>query len=529
MGAGRQFLAFFTHTPMIPEYRNTGNRGQDDSDNIGSIIALDDTSDMAMGSIFDEADKHQHGAVLHWKRDIIRHVYPAALILFDVWLIASIFIIANYIRYDEQLLTTVSRRILLVIEMMSVLGVALIGGYNYRTNTKTFRFVSEHIIVSSGVFIAVFLVIYSVVSYGFVMNSARFVVAVPLIAFPILSMAYRFILGKAKLKYQRGNAFCIIGKGWAAQDLYQRLKRESVSHEVIVIDPFDSDVGEHLIEDDPESPVLESLAKMNFQSSMHGRYVENYVVTYTPDQMPYNLVKRLAVAQFNGNNVCSYDAYLSNYLKLVSPREVNMGWALKGGFATHNNTYDRIKRSLDIAFALIGITVFWPLMLCAALLVKLTSRGPVIFRQERIGLREVPFTLYKFRSMKVRTEEGSMYTEKNDSRLTPIGKFLRKTRIDELPQFWNVLKGDVSLVGPRAEWSELVKGYEEKFPYYHFRHAVKPGITGWAQVNYSYGASDQDTLEKLYYDLYYVRKHGLMLDIIIIIKTIYTVVFGRGQ
>ena len=144
----------------------------------------------------------------------------------------------------------------------------------------------------------------------------------------------------------------------------------------------------------------------------------------------------------------------SNYLKMVSPREVNMGWALKGGFATHNNTYDRIKRALDIAFALIGITVFWPLMLGAALLVKLTSRGPVIFRQERIGLREVPFTLYKFRSMKVRSEEGSMYTEKNDSRLTPIGKFLRKTRIDELPQFWNVLKGDVSLVGPRAEWSE---------------------------------------------------------------------------
>ena len=280
----------------------------------------------------------------------------------------------------KQLLTTVSRRILLVIEMMSVLGVALVGGYNYRTNTKTFRFVSEHIIVSSGVFIAVFFVIYSVVSYGFVMNSARFVVAVPLIAFPILSMAYRFILGKVKLKYQRGNAFCIIGKGWAAQDLYQRLKRESVSHEVIVIDPFDSDVGEHLIEDDPESPVLESLAKMNFQSSMHGRYVENYVVTYTPDQMPYNLVKRLAVAQFNGNNVCSYDAYLSDYLKMVSPREVNMGWALKGGFATHNNTYDRIKRALDIAFALIGITVFWPLMLGAALLVKLTSRGPVIFQ-----------------------------------------------------------------------------------------------------------------------------------------------------
>ena len=151
---------------MIPEYRNTGNTDQDDADNIGSIIALDDTSDMAMGSVFEDADKHKQGAVLHWKRDIIRHVYPAALILFDIWLIASIFIIANYIRYDEEIITTVSRRILLVIEMTSILGVALVGGYNYRTNTKTFRFISEHTIVSTGVFVAVFFVIYSVISYG---------------------------------------------------------------------------------------------------------------------------------------------------------------------------------------------------------------------------------------------------------------------------------------------------------------------------------------------------------------------------
>ena len=518
-----------THESMVAPPLNTENIKVESSSDAAAFVSIDDTSDMAMGSIFDDADKHRQGAVLHWKRDIIRHIYPAALLVFDVLLIAAIFIIGNYLRYDEDILTTVSRRVLLVIEMGSVLGVALVGGYNYRTNTKNFRFLSEHIIVSTVVFVIVFFLVYSVVSYGFNLHSARFVVAVPLIAFPILSMAYRFILGKAKLTYQRGNAFCIIGKGWAAQDLYQRIQRDDASHEVIVVDPFDSDVGEHLIEDDPDSPILESIEKMNFQSSMHGRYVENYVLTYSPDQMPYNLVKRLAVAQFNGNNVCSYDAYLTNYLKMVSPREVNMGWALKGGFTTHNNTYERIKRAFDITFGLIGIAVFWPLMLVTALLVKLTNPGPAIFKQERVGHREVPFTLYKFRTMKVRSEEGSMYTEKNDSRLTPIGKFLRKTRIDELPQFWNILKGDVSLVGPRAEWSALVKGYEAKFPYYHFRHAVKPGITGWAQVNYSYGASDQDTLEKLYYDLYYVQKHSLMLDAIIIIKTIYTVVFGRGQ
>ena len=518
---------------MIPHYINSQNPKNGDAENSGgggSIFALDDTSDIATGSIFDASGDVPQGKVLHWKRDIVRHTYPAVLLVFDFLLIAAIFIIGNYFRYDEDVLTTVSRRVLLVIEMMSILGVALVGGYNYRTNTKTFRFISEHLIVSTAVFLIVFFMIYSIISYGVGMNSARVVVAVPLIAFPILSITYRFILGKAKLKYQRGNAICIIGKGWAAQDLYTRLQKEEVSHEVIVVDPFDSDVGEPLVEDDPDSPVLEPIEKMNFQSSMHGRYVENYVLTYPPEQLPYGLVKRLAVAQFNGNNVCSYDAYLRNYLKMVSPREVNMGWAVKEGFASHHNaTYERIKRSFDIAFGLGGMLVFGPLMLLIALLVKLTSPGPVIFRQERIGHKEVPFTLYKFRTMKQRDEEGSMYTEKNDTRLTPVGKFLRKTRIDELPQFWNVLKGDISLVGPRAEWSELVKNYELKFPYYHFRHAVKPGITGWAQVNYPYGANDQDTLEKLYYDLYYVREHSLMLDAMIIVKTIYTVIFGRGQ
>jgi len=188
-----------THESMVAPPLNTENIKVESSSDAAAFVSIDDTSDMAMGSIFDDADKHRQGAVLHWKRDIIRHIYPAALLVFDVLLIAAIFIIGNYLRYDEDILTTVSRRVLLVIEMGSVLGVALVGGYNYRTNTKNFRFLSEHIIVSTVVFVIVFFLVYSVVSYGFNLHSARFVVAVPLIAFPILSMAYRFILGKAKL------------------------------------------------------------------------------------------------------------------------------------------------------------------------------------------------------------------------------------------------------------------------------------------------------------------------------------------
>ena len=481
------------------------------------------------GSIFDSST-HDGQKLVHWKRAILRHLYPPLQLVFDILLITTIFIVADSIRHDVGIVHAVSRRILLVIGLISILSVALVGGYSYQTRTHRFRFVSEHLIVSVAAFVAVFFVIYAFVGYGFRMYSARSVVAATLIVFPLVSITYRFVLGRVKTHYQRGNALCIIGTGWAAEDLYQRLRHAEYAHEVVVFDPSGGDVGQHLIVDDPDSPLVEPVEKLEFNSSLNGLYVEHYVVAQPMDRLPQDLMHRLAIAQFSGNDVCSYEAYLRDKMMMISPSELNMGWALRGGFLAHRNpTYDRIKRSGDVAIGLIGLLILSPLMLLAALAVRITSAGPIIFKQERVGEKEIPFTLYKFRTMKVRDEEGSMYTEKNDPRLTPVGKFLRKTRIDELPQFWNVLMGDLSLVGPRAEWVELVKGYEQKFPYYHFRHAVKPGITGWAQVNYPYGASDRDTLEKLYYDLYYVRKHSLMLDAIILVKTVYIVLFGRGQ
>lgn len=485
--------------------------------------------DVSVGSLF-EADMEGVQGVVHWKRAFVRHVYPLVLLMTDVLLIAAIFSIVVALRYDVEIAQAVSRRVLAVIEFASITGVAMIGGYSYFTDSSRFRFISEHIIVSIGVFVGVFFAIYSFVSYGYKMNSGRSVVAATLIVFPVISIAYRYCLAKIKLAYQKGNALCIIGAGWAAVDLYRRLKERRSTYEVIVVDPFGKDVGNNLVEGDSGSPLVEPIEEIAFNSSMHGRYVENYVVASPLSDLPEDLVKRLAVAQFSGNNVCSYEAYLREKLMIIPPSEVTMAWALEEGFLLNKNvTYDRVKRFGDIIFGLTGLIVFAPVFVIIGILVWATSKGPIIFKQERVGKREVPFTLYKFRSMKVRSEKGSMYTEKNDSRLTPVGKFLRKTRLDELPQFWNVLKGDLSLIGPRAEWTELVRGYEQKFPYYHFRHAVKPGITGWAQVNYSYGASDKDTVEKLNYDLYYVRKHSMVLDAIIIVKTIYIVLFGRGQ
>ena len=170
-----------------------------------------------------------------------------------------------------------------------------------------------------------------------------------------------------------------------------------------------------------------------------------------------------------------------------------------------------------------------PLLALAAVAIKLDSRGPVIFRQPRVGRNQRTFTLFKLRTMQIGSEQKGDYTAANDTRVTRVGRVLRATRLDELPQFFNVLRGDMSLIGPRAEWTRLVEQYEKTIPHYHFRHLVRPGITGWAQVNYRYGANTEDTIEKLMYDLYYIRNFSLSLDASVVLKTIHVMLFCKGR
>ncbi|WP_082048155.1 TIGR03013 family XrtA/PEP-CTERM system glycosyltransferase [Geoalkalibacter ferrihydriticus] len=187
------------------------------------------------------------------------------------------------------------------------------------------------------------------------------------------------------------------------------------------------------------------------------------------------------------------------------------------------------KRVLDVLFSLTGIILAAPLMPVVALAIKLDSRGPVFFRQNRVGQGEKEFMLFKFRTMTQDAEKnGAVWAQQNDPRVTRVGNFLRKTRIDEIPQLFNVLKGDMSFVGPRPERPEFVQMLEEKIPYYSKRHFVKPGVTGWAQVKYPYGASVEDSLEKLRYDLYYIKNLSILMDILIVMETIKVVLFGRG-
>jgi sugar transferase (PEP-CTERM system associated) len=210
--------------------------------------------------------------------------------------------------------------------------------------------------------------------------------------------------------------------------------------------------------------------------------------------------------------------------------------ALKGSWLVYGNGFRQSslrtfeKRAVDIAASLVLLALGLPIMALAAIAIVLESGFPVFYRQERVGRGGVTFTVWKFRSMRTDAEADGQprWAVKGDSRVTRVGRFMRKTRIDEMPQLFNVLKGDMSLVGPRPERPTFVADLTKEIPFYNARHSVKPGVTGWAQVRYTYGASVEDAKKKLEYDLYYVKNHSLVLDLLILLETVRVVLFQEG-
>ena len=189
-----------------------------------------------------------------------------------------------------------------------------------------------------------------------------------------------------------------------------------------------------------------------------------------------------------------------------------------------------VKRILDVSVSLVALIVSLPIMVIVAIAVRMSSPGPVLYHQQRVGERGRVFTLHKFRSMRIDAEadSGAVWSQDGDTRVTRVGRFLRKMRFDELPQLWNVMRGDMSLVGPRPERPEFVQQLTQQIPYYGQRHIVRPGLTGWAQVRYAYGSSVEDAMEKLQYDLFYIKHMSLGMDLLIALSTVKTVLSRRG-
>lgn len=242
-------------------------------------------------------------------------------------------------------------------------------------------------------------------------------------------------------------------------------------------------------------------------------------------------LKDLLRIKTTGVHVNEISTFLERETGRVDLDSVNPSWLIfSDGFSSGRMFSSAFKRLFDIAASLILLILAFPLILIAAIAVKLDSKGPAFYRQRRVGLYNQGFDIIKLRSMRSDAEVAgtAVWAEKNDPRVTRIGRIIRKIRVDELPQCWSVLKGEMSFVGPRPERPQFVEDLEGQLPYYAERHMVKPGITGWAQINYPYGASIEDSRQKLEYDLYYAKNYSPFLDLLILLQTIRVVIWPEG-
>lgn len=265
-----------------------------------------------------------------------------------------------------------------------------------------------------------------------------------------------------------------------------------------------------------------------------GRFVENLgvseVVLALQERRNALPLKDLLRIKTKGVHVNDFSSFIERETGRVDLDTINPSWLIfSDGFSSSRMFSSAVKRIFDIVASTVLLVLTAPVIVVFAVLVKLDSKGPAFFRQKRVGLYGEPFTLIKLRSMRTDAEkDGAKWAEKNDPRVTRLGRFIRKVRIDELPQTWSVLKGEMSFVGPRPEVPAFVDSLEDQIPFYGERHMVKPGITGWAQINYPYGASVEDSRCKLEYDLYYAKNYTPFLDLVILLQTLRVILWPEG-
>jgi sugar transferase (PEP-CTERM system associated) len=243
-------------------------------------------------------------------------------------------------------------------------------------------------------------------------------------------------------------------------------------------------------------------------------------------------VRELLDCRLAGVEVIDLVSFLERETGRVHLDVLNPSWIIFSEGFRRDGLRQATKRAFDIVASFALVLVTWPVMLLTAVGIKLEEgiRAPILYRQRRVGLDGRDFDVLKFRSMRVDAERDgkARWATGNDDRVTRMGRLIRKVRVDELPQIFNVLRGDMSFVGPRPERPQFVSELSDSIPYYEERHCAKPGITGWAQICYPYGSSEKDSLEKLQYDLYYLKNHSLLFDMMILLQTVEVVLMGKG-
>ena len=278
------------------------------------------------------------------------------------------------------------------------------------------------------------------------------------------------------------------------------------------------------------SLVLDSVASVN--TAWKQQYWSGILIDGAEHNLSKDTIRELMDMRLKGIYIYSLADFCEQFWQKIPPAYIQDDWfAFTSGFnILHNRIKAKLKQAFDIVAAAALLIVTLPITIPTAIAIKLTSKGPIFYSQVRTGLNGKKFRVHKFRSMYTNAEaKGIQWAKKKDPRITTVGSFIRLTRIDELPQLWNVFKGEMSMVGPRPERPEFDIQLREEIPYYDFRYLVKPGITGWAQVSYPYGASVEDAYQKVAYDLFYIKNYSFWLDLVIAFRTMRVVILGKGR
>ena len=317
----------------------------------------------------------------------------------------------------------------------------------------------------------------------------------------------------------------VLGTGSRAVRVEEILAKRGPSCGIHVVGYIPAGGTHHFV---PHERILQTDAPL---SDLVDRHQVNEILLAVRDRRGGGLpIADLLECKLRGVRVTELSTFFERENGHLQLDSMNASWMILGEGFHQGMLRDTIKRVFDLTVSLMLLAATSPIMLITAILIKLESQGPVFYRQERVGQHGRPFPIFKFRSMRTDAEKDGrpQWAKKNDDRVTRVGRFIRRTRIDELPQVFNVFMGEMSFVGPRPERPYFVADLNRQIPYYGVRHTVKPGITGWAQVRYPYGASIEDALEKLQYDLYYVKNHSLFLDLMILTQTAQVVLLGKG-
>lgn len=452
------------------------------------------------------------------------------IVIFELFLFAGALLFTVYLNNVLNIIDdiTTPANILWIYAVVFALVIQLsslaLGLYDSRLR-ESFRGVARRVLVS--IAIGFFIITLSNPFYGDNALPIDILVMASLMSL-FLGCSFRYITLKLDFFGFNKRNILVLGAGERASIIEKRMRRD-VDRQGFYVHGFIVMGG------DLEAGVVNE-NRIEFEGLLVNYVLENDIdeIVVASDERRNNLpVDELFACKIRGVEITEILDFIERETGQIAVNLIYPSWVIySNGFLSSNhlrNTLDWIFNA-SMAFCLFFIT--WPVMLITTILIKLDEgfKAPVFYFQERVGLDGEAFNIIKFRSMRIDAEKnGAQMASLNDDRTTKIGRFIRKYRVDELPQIYNVIHGDMGFVGPRPERPEFVQQLIKNIPYYNERHNVKPGLTGWAQLKYPYGSTEKDSLEKLKYDLYYIKHRSFLLDLLILIRTVEIVLFGKGR